>query len=140
MDRPGAKSGQETASLMNAVMKFRSIGLLLGVLVGVLVVTNNERPQRAFAAELVPKLEVIRVIGIEPSTETPPPPEFAITVNDLDRRLPTLRNAVLTAPPRRWILRDETWKAMANSRFNLEVDRQPGHEYIGIRVVLPLGS
>ena len=47
---------------------------------------------------------------------------------------------LLTAPPRRWILRDETWKAMANSRFNLDVDLRPGHEYIGVRVVLPFGS
>ena len=121
-------------------MKSQSISLQLSVLVGVLVATNGERPQRAFAAEFVPKLEVIRVIGIEPPAEAPPPPEPAISVNDLDRSLPTLRNAVLTAPPRRWILRDETWKAIANSRINLEVDLQRGHEYIGIRVVLPFGS
>ena len=121
-------------------MKSRSIRLQWGVLVGVLVATNGERPQHAVAAELVPRLEVTRVIAIEPPAEPPSVPEPAGVVNNLDRSLPTLRNAVLTAPPRRWILRDETWKAMANSRFNLDVDLQPGHEYVGFRVVLPFGS
>ena len=51
-----------------------------------------------------------------------------------------IRNVDLTPPPRQWILRDKTWKAMANSRYNFDLNLVPGHEYIGVRVVLPFGS
>ena len=100
---------------------------MMGVLAGVLVATNGDYPQRAVAAEFMPMPKVIQVIEVK-------------LPDELIRAVSPVRNVSLAPPPAAWILRDETWKAMANSRFNIDVNLQHGHEYIGVRIVLPFGA
>jgi hypothetical protein len=127
--------------ISTVVMKYRSISLLLGLLAGVLIATNGDHPQRAYAAEFVPTPDIMRVIGIKPPVASPAVPSPIVTPADFIAPPPSMiRNVDLTPPPRQWILRDKTWKAMANSRYNFDLNLVPGHEYIGVRVVLPFGS
>jgi hypothetical protein len=68
------------------------------------------------------------------------PHELPVTVDDLDRPRPGWRSVAVIEPTRPWVLPDKTWRAIAESRWNVDVSFEPGHEYIGVRVVLPFGS
>ena len=120
---------------MTVVKTYRRISILLGVLLGVLIATNGERHREVYAYEIAPELRPRREIAAEilPASRLEPD----LTLKDLEE---PVTDVELTAPPPRWILRHETWKAMAESRYNLDVSLEPGREYIGVRVVLPFGS
>ncbi len=66
--------------------------------------------------------------------------ESLLTVGDLDGPPPGWRSVEVIEPTRPWVLPDKTWRAIAESRWNLDVSLEPGHEYIGVRIVLPFGS
>jgi hypothetical protein len=68
------------------------------------------------------------------------PDEPLLSVADLDRLPPTWPKVAVIEPTRPWVLPDKTWRAIAESRWNLDVSFEPGHEYVGVRVVLPFGS
>lgn len=82
--------------------------------------------------------------AVEPSPEVAAVParldEPLLTVDDLDRPSPGWRSAAVIEPTRPWVLPDKTWRAIAESRWNVDVSLEPGHEYIGVRIVLPFGS
>lgn len=119
-------------------MKYRRIRLLMGVLLGVLAAKTGEHPREAFAVQTVPTLKASRAIAVELAVEPSSP--LRMPEKPVDYVGQPVPDVALTPPTRRWILRDETWKSMANSRFNLDVSVMPGEEYIGLRVVLPFGS
>jgi len=123
-------------------MKFTLMSLLYGLLVG-LFASPDETPQlQQHAIKLLADIPATVACIDEPLAAPLPAREEVVNTNasDLKPALPPEPSAALSEPPRPWVLSDKTWRSMAESRVNFDWNLDRGHEYIGVRIVLPFGS
>lgn len=124
-------------------MKFTFISLLYGLLATLSPsssVSLSHRPHTVpCPVEKAPEICVEETLAVASSVQE----EEAATSRSSELTQPVAPEGppvILNDPPRRWILSDKTWQSMAESRFNVDWSLDRGHEYIGVRIVLPFGS
>ena len=123
-------------------MKFTLMSLFYGLLVGLFAAPDETPRVRPHASKQWPNVPAALACVEEPSTTELPACEEATTTSSSDLKpvRPPESPVTLNEPPRSWVLSDKTWRAMAESRVNFDVNLDRGHEYIGVRIILPFGS